>query len=455
MRSSFIRQTLVKGLVLAALAMLLPSSLLLAAPSKEDAQLQEAATAGDLNAAMEALKAGADLDTQDKWGRTPLHNALFSHRKEVAYYLIEKGSNLTLKDKEYGGTPLHYAAMMGLKDVTRALLAKNPDVFAKSGTGWIPQHWAGVWKGCCEDSLLQEAGWAHILTPHNDELADDLRREIIERYDKGDFACSCSCGLKTKPVWTESGCCGYERTSKWVDDRDITGAKPCGRCAADWQTRTGRYGDSRWLYSPNGEPLRPLGVDEGNRLPGRFYAYGAPWHDPAYGGPACGACNGAAPANNPMGYACSKGMGCGLDGKYGNSSAMSGPFCGWGGDALKGQGGCGWSWQGKDVGTLRDGKIAPPCAYQRGFEPASGAPCAMAEPPHSRAGPHLFCTGWPYAEGDALYVEPVCCLQTGDDGKVYRHIKVWQYRPHTHRDANGDLFTHTHPFFSEIRLEVK
>jgi len=68
---------------------------------------------------------GANLNTRDPWGQTPLHMAVVRNLKEVCVILIEKGADINLLDAE-GRTPLDTANYYGyVKDELKDLLHKN------------------------------------------------------------------------------------------------------------------------------------------------------------------------------------------------------------------------------------------------------------------------------------------------------------------------------------------
>ena len=52
---------------------------------------------------------GADINTKDKKGKTPLHHVVENFgRAEVAEFLIKKGAGINVRDND-GKTPLFYA----------------------------------------------------------------------------------------------------------------------------------------------------------------------------------------------------------------------------------------------------------------------------------------------------------------------------------------------------------
>jgi ankyrin repeat protein len=66
------------------------------------------------------IENGANLDTENKNGNTPLHLAAFERRYEIVKLLIEKGADLNTKNKD-GDTPLHLAAQDGRCEIIKLL----------------------------------------------------------------------------------------------------------------------------------------------------------------------------------------------------------------------------------------------------------------------------------------------------------------------------------------------
>ena len=71
--------------------------------------LQDAAKAGDIEAARKLLDGGADIDGKDKRGITPLGVAVGFNKISFVEMLLEKGVNVETCDPK-GNTALHYAA---------------------------------------------------------------------------------------------------------------------------------------------------------------------------------------------------------------------------------------------------------------------------------------------------------------------------------------------------------
>jgi ankyrin repeat protein len=83
------------------------------------------------------LAKGADINARNRFGATPLYEAVRNGNKDVADLLLAKDADVNAKDAN-GYTPLHKAAMEGRKDVVELLLAKGADINAKNTFGHTP-----------------------------------------------------------------------------------------------------------------------------------------------------------------------------------------------------------------------------------------------------------------------------------------------------------------------------
>jgi len=83
-----------------------------------DARLLAAAEAGDLVAMRSAIGAGANVDTRDATGRTPLLVATQARQTEVFRALLEAGADVDLQDDRLDN-PFLYAGAEGILDILR------------------------------------------------------------------------------------------------------------------------------------------------------------------------------------------------------------------------------------------------------------------------------------------------------------------------------------------------
>ena len=91
--------------------------------SASDISIHDAAHTGNIEAVKKHLASGADLNTKDSEGGTPLHHTAWNGHKEVAELLIAEGANVNATD-ERGETPLDWAIFRNHTE-TAALLRKH------------------------------------------------------------------------------------------------------------------------------------------------------------------------------------------------------------------------------------------------------------------------------------------------------------------------------------------
>jgi pectate lyase len=101
--------------------------------------LHMAACMGDLTRVRSFLEQGADINTKDELGWTPLYWAASTGRTEVAELLIAKGADIQAKTNDEA-TPLHQASSSGGEELVKLLISKNADVNAKNKNGTTPLH---------------------------------------------------------------------------------------------------------------------------------------------------------------------------------------------------------------------------------------------------------------------------------------------------------------------------
>jgi uncharacterized protein len=111
-------------------------------PSKRraDARLLAAAERGDATAAALAIRAGANLETRDEQGRTPLLLAVTKDRLAVARLLVYLGADPDALDDQHD-TPWLVTGVTGSVDMLEVLLPAGPDLTIRNrygGTSLIP-----------------------------------------------------------------------------------------------------------------------------------------------------------------------------------------------------------------------------------------------------------------------------------------------------------------------------
>ena len=110
---------------------------LVAGAKAPDISIHDAATLGNIEAVKQHLAAGTDVHSK-RGGRTLLHNAVSSRgRKEIVELLINKGANVNSKDV-FGVTPLHLAALGGKTEIAKILIEKGANINARNRDGESP-----------------------------------------------------------------------------------------------------------------------------------------------------------------------------------------------------------------------------------------------------------------------------------------------------------------------------
>ncbi len=148
------------------------------------ANLHIASYMGNLEKAEAFINDGADINSTDGHGYAPLHYAAQNGQKEAAELLIAKGANVNVKNWS-GETPLYIAASKGHKEVAELLIAKGADVDSKNNSGYVPMSWA-VWNEDREMIKLLVTRGANVnLTPKDDwpflhYVAWNDDRELVE-----------------------------------------------------------------------------------------------------------------------------------------------------------------------------------------------------------------------------------------------------------------------------------
>ncbi len=127
--------------------------------------LHGAAAAGTVWAVRALLEAGAAPDSGDEWDATPLHRCA---TPKVARLLLDAGAPIGAIDRE-GATPLHRAVGHGHSETADLLIDSGADIEAADSEGRTPLHLAAAaGRGLTVDRLLDEG--ADPLVRDSDEL---------------------------------------------------------------------------------------------------------------------------------------------------------------------------------------------------------------------------------------------------------------------------------------------
>jgi serine/threonine protein kinase len=141
----------------------------------KDKKLLKASIIGDVKKVKKLLIEGANVNVQNKFGRTPLHLVASYDYFEIAKVLIVNGANVNAQDKN-GWTPLHEAAFWGCMNVVKLLIENGANVNAKNKFGNTPLHLASIRGNIEIVRLLLEHGADQDIINNGGNTAVDLAR---------------------------------------------------------------------------------------------------------------------------------------------------------------------------------------------------------------------------------------------------------------------------------------
>jgi ankyrin repeat protein len=90
------------------------------------------------------IEKGADLNTPNKNGETPLYAVADNGHTDIVKLLVEKGADLNTPNK-YGCTPLYAVALNGHTDIVKLLVEKGADLNTPNKDGETPLCTAVSW----------------------------------------------------------------------------------------------------------------------------------------------------------------------------------------------------------------------------------------------------------------------------------------------------------------------
>jgi ankyrin repeat protein len=135
------------------------------------------------------VEAKANLDLDDGYGATALHQAVCARDEKLSLYFIERGANVNSRVGVYidgpgGFTTLHRASGMPL--IVKALLQRGANPNAKSSGGATPLHSALREADLESYRLMVEAGGDPDLKDSNGKSARELAEDsqYIERMER-------------------------------------------------------------------------------------------------------------------------------------------------------------------------------------------------------------------------------------------------------------------------------
>ena len=103
--------------------------------AQPDMDIQAAVISGNLEAVIQHIEAGTDLNKPEPMGgSTPLISAATFGETEIAKALIEAGADLSVKNND-GATALHAAAFFCRVEIVQLLIDADADKMAKNNYG--------------------------------------------------------------------------------------------------------------------------------------------------------------------------------------------------------------------------------------------------------------------------------------------------------------------------------
>ena len=99
-------------------------------------KLEQAVNDNDKRKVARLLKAGANLNIQNRWGCTPLLYACIRKNYKIIELLLEAGANPNTQNDD-GITPLHWSS---LPEITELLLKAGANPNIRDKIGWTPLH---------------------------------------------------------------------------------------------------------------------------------------------------------------------------------------------------------------------------------------------------------------------------------------------------------------------------
>ena len=112
-------------------------------PDTDDTLLMEAVKNNELAIAELLIEEGADVNHQNKDGKTPLIRAAAYGNKEIADLLIKNGANLNASDLQ-NYTALMFAIEKDRPEIAKLLLEHNAEINTQNTSGWSPLILAAI-----------------------------------------------------------------------------------------------------------------------------------------------------------------------------------------------------------------------------------------------------------------------------------------------------------------------
>jgi ankyrin repeat protein len=108
--------------------------------SRHNRALLEAAEYNNGKKVTGIIKRGADINTRNEFGRTPILIAVDNGNLAVVRALIKQRADVNIPDTQYHITPIHVAANKGHLDIIRALIEYGADFNTAENNGFTPVY---------------------------------------------------------------------------------------------------------------------------------------------------------------------------------------------------------------------------------------------------------------------------------------------------------------------------
>ena len=122
-----------------------PYELMITPPNKKAEMIVIELEKGDkanLNLVRDLITLGANLDWQDNFGSTALHDCARSNRLEIARMLIDAGADVNIQNN-HGYTPLHYCTYPNDSiELTQMLIDAGADKTIPNNNRKLPYDYA-------------------------------------------------------------------------------------------------------------------------------------------------------------------------------------------------------------------------------------------------------------------------------------------------------------------------
>ncbi|XP_077998571.1 ankyrin repeat and EF-hand domain-containing protein 1-like [Glandiceps talaboti] len=109
----------------------------LSPPEKVYMNINDAARLGDLESLKRAFWEGKNVDTRDKYFKTPLMVACHYGNQEMVEFLVQNGADVNARDN-FKWTSMHHACHAGQMDIVELLVNKGAEIEATAMNGGTP-----------------------------------------------------------------------------------------------------------------------------------------------------------------------------------------------------------------------------------------------------------------------------------------------------------------------------